>query len=768
MAKELAVLVTPAVVSACVAAQPEPALPAPAPEPPPAVVTPPAPPPDPPGLSPLAFALPVADRTASRPLVRTRTVLRLGAGALVHETLDWRRDVPKCPLAGEDEDPCGLFAVGSEKGTWAPARRAPRDWVAFSAGAKTVYAVRSGDKLLVDAIDEKGEVVTFVDDADAGAWTDVQVLETTRGTILVGEEGDRLQVAEIAPGPLPRKLGKREKLDIRSANFRPNAQGARSVEAESLRASWGALTPVVLLDEAGKATGRWALVWTWVVPPPFKVPEGKPWRRRDRRGAKNDCGGPASRALVDVSVEKRITITELEGTKRVGEVVVAHPASLDMDKKPPAIGAVPGGVRVDDVAYDLRGKKLTAAPPAAPPIQAPELAPTVPYEEQPAGLAFDAASGEGIALFHRGREESFGRRFDARGAFVGEAFTLRDGLATGNRPVVPVRLGDGWVGHDADDDRVVWITGKRAGEASKLDVQQATVIGFARTSPTEASFVLVDRPKAHVVRQVIDVATGVPGARQVIPELKPSQRLAAAFVHPKTGELVLLDTDGPKLFSAETGKQVELPEELAGAGAFALHDVGTDLVLLRRVDPRTITATWLGAGVSQSQPLPLAQSKTSYYGGVLPWLGPVLPSGGVLPLAPGEAAPLVPEKVRQRCPSSVAVGPTRAVLACVEAPDPLVPGVRAGLRVLTRLVPRRSRLTASAPRTRRSRESRSRRSLRSARTKPPSSRATIRARPCPPRRTTPSADRDCTASRRPARPACSPTRRTSPRPPRAR
>jgi hypothetical protein len=87
------------------------------------------------------------------------------------------------------------------------------------------------------------------------------------------------------------------------------------------------------------------------------------------------------------------------------------------------VGATKAGVVVNGVVYDKAGKRGAPVPDAPFPssTQGDEQL-TVPLssDEEPLGLGFDEASGEG-AIVIRASERILLRRFDRQGRFLGEA-----------------------------------------------------------------------------------------------------------------------------------------------------------------------------------------------------------------------------------------------------------------------------------------------------------------------------------------------------------
>lgn len=625
-----------------------------------------------PGLSPLAFALAPPASPRQRPLRADRTALRFGGGAFVHEALDWRRVSPDCPLAAGGA--CAVFAVQAGAGAWSSPKRAPEAWTTFSPGVSVVYAARKSETTpAIDVVDPSGATRPWLVDSAVRELDEVRVIETTRGPIVFAFAPDGAFVATVVERDGGRVLGPRTALALDSVSAVPNAHSARTVETAGHRAAWGNVHPIALLDRQGKETGEWALVWTQVVPPPFTAPAGKPWHRRDGR-AKHDCSsGPISRSLSDASVEKRITLTRFVGSAPAAELVLARPEKLDLDAAELAVAAVPGGVAIDGVAYDTAGKRLAEAPPKSAALEAPTLAPTIADEEEPTGLAFDRPSGEGIALFRRGPEESFGRRFDEGGAYLGAAFPLHDGIASHVTPVVLARVDGAWVAYDRDEERVAWLNGPRAGAVARLP-PLGSVVGFVRTAETSVTVVFAGKT---VFKQSIDVRTGAVAAAEPM----AADGALAVFVRPRDGAPLLVDRHTLHLFDLRTGDDVgDLTETTGALGASKAYDVGGDTVLASR-GTKAHTLTWLSTGVAVEYPTALFPRQEPYsYVDVA--RGPLLPSGVLIPATAGPAIDAALGDVRGRCSLDVVVAAGRVVMACAEPVDPVAPGVRAGLRTL--------------------------------------------------------------------------------------
>jgi hypothetical protein len=651
VARELGTL-APLLAVSCAAAPPaEPA----APSHPPVESPPAAPPARPPlGLGPLVNAFSSAS-TRDRPVRRERAIVRSGAADLVHEAIDWRVGAPSCPLAGDEG--CGLYSVRPAGGAWSPPKRAPRSWTTFSTGDKLVFAAREKDTLAIDAIDARGDVTTWLEDATP--LQEARVIETPRGDLVFGRAADGFSVTSVETSAAGRRLGTTLKLGIDSAEYRPNAQGARGIETEGHRASWGPPIPVKLTDEQGKPTARWALAWVQVIPPPYGFPAGKTFRRRDKRSAKHDCGGgPLSRSLSDPSVEKRVTLTIFEGTKQVSEVVLDRPERLEVPAAGLGVAAVPGGVSILGAVHDPTGKKLTLSVPA--PLAAPELAPRVPLEEEPTALAFDVATSEGLALFRRGDEETVGRRFDAAGAFVGDPLPLPEGVGSHPGRAPMKKVGDTWL--VVDEGAVAWLSGPRAGTSVKVPPER--VVSLIRYDATHAALI-TEGESVHWIS--IDVAAGTIGT----PQSAPMKRTYGAFTR--------LRDEAPILIESNTGRFLDLrTREFEESETKVTHviDVGGDTAAAW-LGPKSVIVTWLSSGESREfPPASFPRYQESWRGTT----GPLLPSGIAIPWSPGDGVDTSVKPPSHACPYDVATARGVVVMACTEPTSPTIPMVRTGLR----------------------------------------------------------------------------------------
>lgn len=666
------VLAAPCVGPACAGAQPAPA-PAPIEVPAIASSSPTSRGLDVPrGLSEPLVVLPRAPAPHLRPLRTSRTVVRLGAGAVLHEELDWRAPPPACPLA--EEAPCALFSVSRDGAAWEPPRRAPAAWVDLSPGAAQVYATVAGSELAIDAIGADGRVTRWLTDSAATGLTRVQVVETARGPFLIAE-GDDAFVAPVVGGDGARRVGERTPLRMTSTDGRPNAQGARAIDGTNGRASWGARHPVSLLGAAGQPTGKWAIVWVRVIPPPFGVKAGKPWRRRER-GGKHDCSsGPPSRGLADPSVEKRVMLTVLDGSRVEREVSLGDAPTLDVEARALDVQAIPDGVRVDDVEYGLDGRRRSSGALRRAEIAAPPLAPSMPDEERPTGLAFDAAASEGLVVVARGDEESFGRLFRGDGAFLGDPFPMPDGIgAHADAGVLLARVGGVWIAFDEAEGRVAWLTGPRAGEWRPVPGAGHPLALL----PASASTALLpfDVPSEGTSVVSIDVAGGLVGE----PRASKVKRAATAFSRPGDGAPLLVEAVTWRTFELVGGGSVEPPRELDGLVMPRLFSVGADVVLVGQVAGKQVAA-WLGAGgVESLDHKPFLKEPSRRAG---PPEAPARPTGAVLtgpPLAVSE----LPEHaaLMASCPRSVSVARAAVAMACVEPVSTTRPELRAVLRVV--------------------------------------------------------------------------------------
>ena len=654
LAREIAALVP--LVSACATAPtPEPAPPTSAPPPAQSVSSPPVRPPT--GLGSLVTAFSAAP-TQTRPVRRERTVLRFGDSELVHEAVDWRIAAPACPLVGDEG--CGLFALRRTGGAWTSAVRSPHAWSAFSPGRAVVYAARDGESLAIDTIDERGTVTPWLEDPTALDRT--RVVETSRGAFIVGyATSNGFSIAAVEPGEHGHRKAPLVPLGIDTVEARPNAQGARFIESEGRRVSWGPLIPVPLLDDRGAATARWALAWVQVVPPPYGFPAGKAFHRREKRKAKHDCGGgPLSRGLADPSVEKRITLTVFEGTKQVSEVVVDRPERLELGTSAVRATAVPGGVAIQGTSYDVAGRKLAIAEPAAP--TAPDLITHVPLEEEPTGLAFDVATGEGAALFRRGDEETIGRRVDATGAFVGEPLALPDGVGAHSDRVRLVKVDGVWLAFDPAEGVLAWLGGPHAGTSVTVPATHAAAL--VRVDDTHAALVLDGE---HVQVVSIDVRAKT---------VSPAEQLPVAYTH---GAFRRHRDGATIVVEATTGRFFNLGTREMEDGDFKVNhviDVGGDTVV-SWVGPKAVTLKWASSGESTDIPLASYPAPREAWTGAA---GPLLPAGLAIPWSSGAPVETGIKPLPRACPYTVATAPGVVVMACAEPTSALEPLVRTGLR----------------------------------------------------------------------------------------
>lgn len=629
-------------------------------------------------LSELAPILPPAAAPHAHPVHVRRAVLRVGAGGFAHEQIvlppsprSFRANGapepdtgPTCPLEGSGE--CALFAFSRDGVTWSSPRRAPGAWVSFSAGATVAYAsyVTPGT-IAIDTIDADGRVASWL--RQAGDFR-AKVHEAPHGPVVVGDDG-ALFVADVVESDGARRIGAHVPLSIASVEI-PLAKAARAVVQDGKRAAWGAAQPVSLLDAAGRATARWGLVWTHVTPPALGSPRRSPLQPYERR-AVNECAS-RSRPLSDPTVVKRLVLTVLDQTKVVRDVVLDHPTPTELSGAAHAVDATPNGVVVDGVAYELAGARRKGATSIPPPLVAPPLVPGMVDDESVTGMAFDAASGDGLVLVARGEEASFGRHFDATGRFVGEPFPLYDGIgarADGPRAVL-ARVGGVWVAYDPSEGRVAWLTGPLAGQVVPLAIA-GRPIGFVRSSAHVAQLAL-EVDGMRVVAVAVDVRDGTVGA----PREVATATGVAVFARANDGAPVLLQAPSMRAVGLHDGVITEPHPDAADGKNPLTYDVGTDVVLRTFAPGGATVLTWIGAGASLwlYEPGYGAPPKT---GALLP---PVLPSGWVF--TPDRVVlAATPEQVAA-CGASVLVSPRVAVLGCTDSAVRTLAGRRAGLRVL--------------------------------------------------------------------------------------
>lgn len=709
--------------------------PAPAPSP-----EPPAPPPPaPPRLSPLAFVMPAPTGGAEVPSRSGRVsknTLRYGRGEFSLRTYARWGDGPMvCPLlresgcssfsistTGKSPDEKAWLASGASVPLDQPVTQhgplpAPQDWVDFAPGKDVVYALRRGGKA-IDVIDDQGKVSTFAADEAMNKWSDLWITEVQGRVLVAGQQGygGDWQMAEALPpeGTAARKLGPLTRLPMAPlSEFRPNAQGARSASRANGMAMFG--TPhIVALPDEGESKSVWAMVWLETAPPPYGWPAGKPYKTpAPKKGAKHGCGGPPSRGLDDRSVEKRAHITRFAGARLLEDTVAW--ATNDLDPYP------------FKLQYQVDGGKISVDKPAkAKPSRDPSSASharrryadneplLLSVDEDVMAIAFDEASGEGAVLVRLAQDKAALRRFDAEARLVGEPAIYSHDLPY--RVQTLARVGKSWVALGDGEKGFLNLTADQAPVPAPqmhhelLDLftegGQAQLLSFR-----EDNFWLtpIDE-QGKATGEPTKIASSPPnlwGNRFFVQHVKGSPPMVAALTDHRdfehTSAQVAWMWARPGATWTTTAVKASGNEGVR-AYDIVIRRVHGDLVAIHSPNGEG-SFTWLGAGKSvphakgSLDSLGLEQSVGGASGSLL---APMLhgeeheptPSATAssdlrrLPATPGE--PVVEaglDKLNGACSHVLPTGPTTTVLACSQAADASVPGVRVGLRVLRHAAP---------------------------------------------------------------------------------
>ncbi len=655
----------------------------------------------------------------------TSWVVRYGRGVL-RMSVDFGSygGVGTCRLRGGSSEACAMFTVSTtgrapaeddwqgrpeppDTRTSAP-QRPPVSWHALSPGRDVLYGFAAPGEHGIDRIDERGTVTEWIArEALPESTHSAHVFEVGARRFVLVSEDDKGRLAEVREG----KPGDRATLGPWSdvpitmvPPYRQSAQGIRQVSGEDEAPSPGARRSMVMIGAPVAvglpAAGEWALVWIEGVAPPYKWPAGRAWKS-PRKGRHECGGGPTSRPLTDVSIDKMVHLTRMRDTKVVSDVILRSDSRLD-PWHPLQVRAVAQGVEVDGVTHALAGKaegKGKAAP-AERTLGRSTLPPG--RDEEPQMLSFDAGSGQGVLVVLSG-EQQWLRTFDARGAFVGEPVkvpsTRRAPGADAKDAEAPVetlhwttaaRQGDRWALANESGRHVLVMPG------AHLIELPGTMVG--------AHFVKVgDRP--HLVN-VVDVA--LYEADVDLATLKVSEPVRRPFdpLPRQIRTVVPLDDRGPPTWlafgqSADGGRSWKLWKLRPGATAWETMAEQTDppdqhlpIHLLPSWSGPVLSFTdatpstrlrWLrtgeerGAGLGDNVILDSTVSEASplvTFGSEGQWgLVPSTPG----PLVTGEAD----QEVSTRCVQAVTTGPTTAVLACSDPIEPMRPGVHAGLRLVT-------------------------------------------------------------------------------------
>ena len=663
------------------------------------------------------------------------TGVRFGRGLFLHQThTAMGRSRVVCPLARTEG--CSTFAFFPDPpgpasppaaDIWPPASldteitftddhakpgpfAAPHAWVTFAGGRDAVYALREGGTH-IDRIDDQGKVTLFASDEAMKDWDDLWVIELHgrtfvagmnagwRGTWYQGEDSVKSswQLAELMPGTSghARRLGPRTTLPMMVIPPRHNAQGARMVTRDDKLAAVR-LPELVALPDEGDEKDRWAMVWLEVIPPDFNWPHGRPQKgvsrqpvaspanRPPKKGSRHSCGGPASRDLEDTSVTKRAHVTRFAGARLIDDEVRWTGARVG------PVEDVRLAPHLDDghlvVALPGARKKGTVEESTTFQWSGPTWAgggSTIPlaHREEIAALVYEPRAHEGLVVMRDGDHDSY-RRFDDAGRPIGEVLVA----SPRPQPVEQAALIDGkWMAIAGPHNAIYNLT-DGGDELTRLKVPRGN---WLRLVSIDGHGVLLHLTRDGLFSTPLD-AQGVSSDPVKVDDL-PENAQPDTFHVFSLGDtkavslLQLRGKDGHdrmawrRLAPGATWEFVDLPsEEKLLPYRVSFHDLGGDVVV-RFLEKKEEHFTWLRAGASVSQPV--SEPPTNPHDAVSS--GPLLGHGLWLTGKPG---PLVHDDaltgLGSVCPHSVQTGPDTVVMACVHAPDPVVPQLRAALRTL--------------------------------------------------------------------------------------
>lgn len=633
--------------------------------------------------------------------------LRYGRGTFRYTRVEpLMNRLPTCPL-GDGGAECGVFSLSTTgkspaDGSWMGSAEAaggkpgalrpiPSRWAVFTPGRDGVYAFQER-ATRIDFIDDQGAVTPFLEEASLEETSIAKLFEVgDRKVLLFNGEDWTTHLAEVIPGTggKPGRRGKVEELPMSFIpRWRQSAQGVRQIEEQKKMAMIGEPMAVALPGEKD----TWALVWTEGLAPPYDWPHDKPYKRKNKRGGKHECGGPGSRPLSDKSVEKRIHATRFKGLSRVSDVVLKSTNELDGTLEPP-VAANDRGIEVNGVTYDAGGKEVarrTAAPRGS--TTSLQLA----SDELLTAIGFDEASQQGLLVVQTG--ETFWRRaFDASGAFLGEPVKLRKDPEINNNPLT--RIDGHWyvVGGygrsllSLDDDRD--FTVDKDGSAAQTVVAQG---------PGKALITIINGP--HLKGVSVDLKDGTVSApvtllswdRQEryhnelawLPAAPPEPPRVVSLKRDKASRKLLAVEQAPLVADAEWKTLWEV-ESGTPEGTADLHRVPGDLVAAFGTPSKT-TLRWLRAGKTVTLDEGLAEfdgAERSETPGGSALLLVVAESESkrwaLLPSTPG-----IPRKgdappgLGESCAHGIRTNASTVVLVCGEGTPGEKPGLRLGLRAL--------------------------------------------------------------------------------------
>ncbi|MCS6899736.1 MAG: hypothetical protein RMJ98_08745 [Myxococcales bacterium] len=686
---------------------------------------------------------------------------------------EYSRDgAPACSIKTPYPEVCAAFSFARWKGEalwprgWLPHREAsrlepdgklvpsPARWQRFSPGQKGVYAVReispwgaTDEPLVIDLLHPDGSIEVFLKD-DSGRFSDAAVVEVPGGHLGIFRRApipleDRLyrSVGSLVAAPIvstgkERRIGDLEDLQIGDVWFDGRASDARDARKISKRAGYGPFLPVALTNTSGQPTGEVVLLWVEAIPPPgyseqeaqdprSESPKGKgknqcgrpsaePFRERVSRRrptAQDGCGGRTSRMLSSTDVKKRLHLTRLSSTGRLGaDRVVDLPASYDAERSPLRAYATPdGGLVVGEMTFDKqlrRGRDISREAAASQALEPPVLRGAPP--QRLLSATFDPASGEAAIIYAEAiREDIYprppilsdapkARAVSALGKPLGQIVELPE-FRDLQWEILAARGGDSWVLLSREKPSSFRILG-----GPHHGAQHPLPIPECGPNCTSVPLSLLPAPGAHVEviwsgqydgsgpfsSTLLHPATLLSDPPQ---ELK--ERGASRFVFDDRGAFRSKEGTLATWYLREDGSAVLLHEgERPPEGADTwhrftreVHQVWGDVVIVAAKE-KQIRATWLKAGVTidiEPDKISRQQEEQKLRAGEAP--GPVLPGGKwLLPSAPGQPIPAPAElqTVLQNCPVRLPTGPRRMLLACSEATNDQLPTVRVGTRVV--------------------------------------------------------------------------------------
>jgi hypothetical protein len=445
-----------------------------------------------------------------------------------------------CLMAGHNRNDCRFFMAApwsspkprsfyrgvipeGQEGTWTSLLHQENEWSSYFPGDDVVYAFRNSDHLVIDTINEKGEVKLFFEDKQSPPLTAGKVLPTAKGILLIGEDQNLSgELSAIPLQPIPEephwKRGPEHSFGTRFTSPWGTAQEARYIVSSHKKAGYGNWDAVTLLDKkTGKPGNDVVVAWTEVHPPAKYSPRGKK-PHKVKGASKNGCGTP-SRPLYDGSVRHTPHLTTLtdRGTKK-SDIQIQIPNSKEDLSEPPTMRlvATEHGFQLNGIAYSASGfqdRNAAHQPPPPPDTVFKNPVLQIPPLQKIITADYDEKSNRGVVVYGQ-EDKNYWMMFTALGQAGGEPQLLHDlKFSTYNHPELFSGY-DQWFLYDTTKETVHVLLGGHAGK--KIEIKRDTI-----KMPGKLRTWFFPKDKDHIM--VIGV--GVPSAkyREELKGIPPSR-----------------------------------------------------------------------------------------------------------------------------------------------------------------------------------------------------------------------------------------------------